>query len=148
MAPVLGEVVLMVVPGAKALARGESLAPRGGVSVASGGGAGSAPATLVREIAHGEKVSALIGEVAERTYTSGGLEHAIVSTQSGQRLLLQGGPSGMTFEGIAVRRVLLHTHPTATGPSAIDIAMLGQTGQRSSWIYELFGGGLTRFRRP
>jgi hypothetical protein len=29
MAPVLGEVVLMVVPGANALARGESLAPRG-----------------------------------------------------------------------------------------------------------------------
>jgi hypothetical protein len=52
----------------------------------------------------------------------------------------------MTFKGIAIRRVILHTHPLPTGPSGVDFEMLIQTGQRSSWIYELFGGGLTRFR--
>jgi hypothetical protein len=52
----------------------------------------------------------------------------------------------MSFEGMDLRRVLLHTHPTPTGPSAADFQMLQDTGQRSSWIYELFGGGLSRFR--
>ena len=86
-------------------------------------------------------------EVAERTYTSGGLEHAIVSMRSGERLIVHGGRGGIEF-GQGLRRVLLHTHPTTTGPSAADFAMLQQTGQRSSWIYELFGGGLSRFKRP
>ncbi|CAN5680008.1 hypothetical protein BH11MYX4_BH11MYX4_50240 [soil metagenome] len=117
----------------------------GAIRVASGGGA-SAPATLVREIQHGESVANIVQEAAQLTYESGGLEHAVISTQSGQRLLLQGGPGGMSFEGFAVRRVLGHTHPMPTGPSGADFMMLEQTGQRSSWIYELFGGGLTRFR--
>lgn len=127
---------------------GATLAAEGGaIRVASGGGP-SASATLVREIQHGESVASIIDEAARLTYESGGLEHAVISTQSGQRLLLQGGPGGMTFEGFAVRRVLGHTHPVPTGPSGTDFGMLQQTGQRSSWIYELFGGGLTRFRRP
>jgi hypothetical protein len=130
----------------RAFEGGLSILPKG-VSVASTG-LGSAPATVVREIAHGEAVSALINEAAARTYTSGGLEHAIISTHGGQRLMLQGGPGGMSFEGLALRRVLGHTHPMPTGPSAVDFGMLEQTGQRSSWIYELFGGGLTRFRSP
>jgi len=126
----------------------EELAARwggAGTRVGSGGGA-SATATLVREIQHGESVASIVAEAAQRTYESGGLEHAVISTQSGQRLLLQGGPGGMSFEGFALR-VLGHTHPVPTGPSGIDFTMLQQTGQRSSWIYELFGGGLTRFRR-
>jgi hypothetical protein len=134
-----------------ALGAGASVAPkaaaRGTTAVASTG-EGSAPATLVREISHGEKVSTLVHEVAERTYTSGGPEHAIISTRSGQRLIVQGGRGGMSFAAFDLRRVLLHTHPTPTGPSGLDFLMLQQMGQRSSWIYELFGGGLTRFRRP
>ncbi|CAN5141189.1 hypothetical protein BH09MYX1_BH09MYX1_32750 [soil metagenome] len=126
---------------------GANAAEAGAIRVASGGGA-SASATLVREIQHGESVANLIQEAATLTYESGGLEHAVISTQSGQRLLLQGGAGGMSFEGFAVRRVLGHTHPVPTGPSAVDFVMLQQTGQRSSWIYELFGGGLTRFRSP
>lgn len=59
-----------------------------------------------------------------------------------------GETGGMSFENFAVRRVLLHTHPTPTGPSSVDFLMLQQTDQRSSWINELFGGGLTRFRGP
>ena len=117
------------------------------ISVASAG-ADSAPASVVREIAHGESAQSVVAEAAQLTYESGGLEHAIISTQDGKRLLVQGGAGGISFDGFAVRRVLMHTHPKPTGPSGVDFMMLEHTGQRSSWIYELFGGGLTRFRRP
>ncbi len=104
------------------------------------------PASLVRVISRGERVADLIDEVAGATYQDG-LERAIISTMDGDRLIVQGGAGGMSFEGFDVRRVLLHTHPITTGPSSDDFNMLRTLGQRSSWIYELFGGGLSRFRR-
>jgi len=104
------------------------------------------PAETVRQIGRGERVNNLIHEVAELTYTSGGREHAIISLPDGRRLIVRGGEGGMTFPD-GLRRVILHTHPRPTGPSPLDFQMLELTGQRSSWIYELFGGGLTKFGR-
>jgi len=146
MAPVLGEAALMLAPGANALARG--FAARGEASVASTGGE-MASARVVRTIEYGEKVRNLLGELAERTYVSGGAEHAIITTTSGERLIVSGGPGGITSFPENLRRVIVHTHPRPTGPSAIDFTMLEQTGQRSSWVYELFSpdNPLTRFRR-
>jgi len=43
--------------------------------------------------------------------------------------------------------VIIHTHPSTTGPSHFDFEMLNVLGQRSSYIYELFGGGLIRFSK-
>ena len=85
----------------------------------------------------------------DRGRKAGGAEHAIITLQTGERLIVQGGQAGISFEAFAdtLRRIILHTHPTTTGPSAADFAMLEQLGQKSSWIYELFGGGLTKFAR-
>jgi RHS repeat-associated protein len=113
------------------------------VRVASSG-QGILPAQTVREIAHGEKVQDLIQEIAERTYTSGGLEHAIISLNTGPRVIVVGGRGGITLPD-DVRHVFIHTHPSPTGPSDLDFEMLERLGQQHSYIYELFGGGLTRF---
>jgi hypothetical protein len=104
------------------------------------------PASFVRRIQHGENIVDLEAELALRTYSSGGLEHAIISLQSGGRVVVSGGTGGIQF-GSDLRRVLMHTHPSTTGPSAADFQMLQQTGQQHSYIYELFGGGRTRFNR-
>lgn len=122
----------------------DSSASFGGVRVASGIPEKILPATTVRQILKHEKVNDLINEVKQLTYESGGLEHAIVSLTGGGRVIMRGGPGGMEF-GSEIRRVLLHTHPTTTGPSSLDFLMLKQLRQRHSYIYELFGGGLTRF---
>ena len=49
--------------------------------------------------------------------------------------------------GDDVKRVIIHTHPTPTGPSAFDFDMLRQLGQQSSRILEI-GAGVTKFTRP
>lgn len=116
-------------------------------ATAASTGENMAPVQLVRVIQPGETVADLIQEIAQRTYESGGNEHAIVSMENGPRVIMQGGPGGMQF-GPDVSRVICHTHPMTTGPSAADFAMLEALGQQSSWIYELFGGGLTKFTRP
>ncbi len=114
-------------------------------------GVGIAEAEGVRFIRPGERIRDLIRELAERTYASGGKEHAIISLRDGTRVIVKGGTGGINFAPFSqnLRRVILHTHPTPTGgPSAFDFNMLNQMGQRSSWIYELFGGGLTKFSVP
>jgi hypothetical protein len=72
------------------------------------------------------------------------LEHAIISLKGGGRSIVSGGRGGIEF-GPDLKRVIGHTHPTPTGPSAEDFRMLRDTGQRHSYIYELFGGGRSRF---
>ncbi len=100
---------------------------------------------LVRVIQRGKKVKALIEELAERTYLSEGSEHAIISLTNGERVMVIGGRGGIDFAEFELNRVIVHTHPSPTGPSALDLDMLRRTGQYSSYIYELFGGGLTKF---
>jgi RHS repeat-associated protein len=102
------------------------------------------PATTVRSIGKGETIASLETELAELTYKSGGLEHAIISLKGGGRSIVSGGRGGIEF-GPDLKRVIGHTHPTPTGPSAEDFRMLRDTGQRHSYIYELFGGGRSRF---
>ena len=112
--------------------------------VASPIGGDALPAHTVRLIQKGEKVDALLDEVVRLTFQSGGLEHAIVSFKDGSRAIVRGGPGGIIFDD-RIKRIILHTHPTPTGPSAADFEMLRRLGQRSSFLYELFGGGLTKF---
>lgn len=119
---------------------------RSGIKVASSGGKYELGST-VRQISKGEKVGDLINEVKQLTYETGGLEHSIVSLKDGTRLIVRGGENGISFAEYDIRRVILHTHRYPTGPSPEDFKMLLNTGQRSSYIYELFGGGLTKFRR-
>lgn len=119
---------------------------KNGFKVASNGGKTQLGVT-VRQINKGENVKGLIDEVAQLTYESGGVEHAIISLKNGTRLIVRGGENGINFAKYDVNRVILHTHRSPTGPSAIDFQMLRDTGQRSSYIYELFGGGLTKFSR-
>jgi len=114
------------------------------VRVASGHGGKILPASTLRRIRKGEKVDDLVRELAQATYESGGLEHAIVSLRNGTRIIVRGGSGGIEL-GDDVKRVIMHTHPRTTGPSAEDFDMLRQLGQRHSYIYELFGGGLSRF---
>lgn len=114
--------------------RAVPLTEQGGIRVESGGGK-VLPASVVRNINRGEKTTELINEVAERTYVSGGAEHAIISLQDGTRQIVSGGTGGISFETIPnLRRILLHTHPTPTGPSAVDFKMLELAKQRSSYI--------------
>jgi hypothetical protein len=102
------------------------------------------PATVVRRIRKGEKIDDLIRELAQATYESGGLEHAVVSLKDGTRVVVRGGSGGIQF-GDDIKRVIGHTHPSPTGPSPSDFDMLLQLGQRHSYIYELFASGLSRF---
>ena len=83
-------------------------------------------------------------EIAGLTYESGGNEHAVISLTDGRRIIVEGGTGGIEFAS-GLRRVIVHVHPIATGPSHADMVMLEVTGQRSSWLYE--AGGLLRFRR-
>jgi hypothetical protein len=112
------------------------------------GGEAGAESKLVRVIQKGETLSALQEELVARTFQTE-LEHAIVSLKNGDRVILSGGPNGLRIVDLAaqVRRLILHTHPKTTGPSVVDFQMLKDLGQKSSWIYELFGGGLTKFWR-
>jgi hypothetical protein len=109
------------------------------------------PGATVRQIGKGEKVKDLIHEVAELTYKGEGAEHAIISLKSGERLIVRGGAGGIDFStyGKNLDRIILHTHGRPTGPSDVDFQMLKDMGQKSSYIYELFGGGypkgLTKF---
>jgi hypothetical protein len=118
----------------------------GGTRVASGLMGEFLPPTTIRTIVKGEKVQDLISELAQATYESNGLEHAIVVLRDGTRAIVRGGSGGIIF-GDDVRRIILHTHPSTTGPSPEDFEMLDILMQRHSYIYELFGGGLTRFSK-
>jgi hypothetical protein len=126
-------------------ALGSPHAARGGVRVASGMGTGSAPASIVRTIARGEKVADIVAEGKALTFATGN-EHALVSLTTGERVIVSGGPTGIDLSGLSVRRIIGHTHPyhlAPTGPSAADFGALQQLGQRSSYLLE--HGDLSRF---
>lgn len=139
----IGGAALRAVEG---LAAAEGVAAEGAALRLASGAGPSVPAAAVRTIAHGEGVATIIEEAKALTYASGN-EHALVSLTSGERVLVSGGPGGMSFEGFSVRRILGHTHPyqvPPTGPSGADFGALESLGQRSSWLLE--HGTLTRFR--
>jgi hypothetical protein len=84
------------------------------IRVASGHGGKILPASTLRTIRKGEKVDDLVRELAQATYESGGLEHAIVSLRNGTRIIVRGGSGGIEL-GDDVKRVIMHTHPRTTG---------------------------------
>ncbi|RYG31285.1 hypothetical protein EON81_23220 [bacterium] len=123
-------------------ARGEAVK----ATVRSMAGPDVRSAKLVRTIGKGESIAALEQEIAQLTYETEGLEHAIISLRDGGRIIVSGGRHGIHFDS-RLKRVIIHTHERPTGPSPADFQMLRGTGQRHSYIYELFGGGRTRFGR-
>jgi RHS repeat-associated protein len=114
------------------------------------GGQEREAAQVVRVIAKGEKLEALMNELKVLTFESGGSEHAIVTLKNGTRLIVRGGENGFTVAynafGSKLRRIIVHTHYRTTGPSPEDFQTLRDLKQKYSWIYEFFGGGLTKFR--
>ncbi len=119
-------------------------------------GVQTAPATFVRTVQRGEKIADLIAEGKAQTWLNEA-EHAILTVEKAggeglQRIVVRGGRDGIELlqkggdlfvevEGqlAKVRRVLGHTHPRATGPSAGDISVLQILGQSSSFIFEIGG---------
>src|SRR4051794_10995744 len=95
------------------------------------------PATVVRPIARGERVTDLFDELKQLTFQSRtadspiGLEHAIVSRTDGTRWLVRGGQEGIDFSQFSdYRRLLVHTHGRPTGPSFdADIPFLRANNQ-------------------
>lgn len=117
---------------------------KGGVSVASGGTGGSAPAKTVRIIQHGEKVADIVNEGKALTFTTGN-EHAVVKLPSGERALVSGGPGGIDFPEGSVTKIFGHTHPTSAPPSAADFKATAQLGQTKQYV---FHGGQVTVVRP
>jgi hypothetical protein len=106
--------------------------------VLSGIGDDVAYAAIHRQIAHGERVSSIVGEVADLTRSTG-LEHSVVSLADGRRVIVHGGRDGIDFARMDVRRILMHSHPPGSlpGPSPEDAAAMGYYFQRSSWLIEV-----------
>jgi hypothetical protein len=130
-----------------ALLPGAGTTGAGGLRVASSG-LGAVDANIVRTIRYGEKVADIVAEVKGLTFSTG-MEHAVVSLRTGERVLVSGGPGGIDLSALSVRRILGHSHPyhlPPTGPSAADFAALQQLGQRSSYILE--HGALFRYSAP
>jgi RHS repeat-associated protein len=119
------------------------------VLLVPGAGEEAGAAKVIRTISKGEKVEALMNELLALTHESGGMEHAIVTLKNGERLIVAGSPTGISFGSLSgqIRRIIIHTHPETTGgASAKDVTAIRTLGQKSSWLYEFFGGGLSKFR--
>jgi hypothetical protein len=107
-----------------------------GVSVASGEGAASAPASVVRMVSGDESQADLFNELKARTFETGN-EHALVTLSSGDQAIVSGGAEGIT--NMDIENLIAHTHPyqlPATGVSDADYAALNQLGQENSILLE------------
>ena len=130
-----------------------AMGPR--VTLASGDGASAGALREVREINKGEKVKDLVEEIKDLVYNTGN-EHGIVSYPDGRRMIVSGGPTGISFDPSKVRRVLGHVHPPKAilppnvqpvpGPSPGDLNALSVLRQRSSWLVD--NGEFYRFWVP
>lgn len=113
------------------------------------------PASVVRQIGRGERVSDLANELKALTFRSRtqelplGLEHAIVSKADGTRWLVSGGQGGIDFNGFdGFTRLLVHTHGMPTGPSInADFPFLIGNKQMHSYIIELGNPNVIRFNK-
>ena len=112
-----------------------------GVTVGNGGSYVSSM-NIVREIQKGEKLADLIALGQNRTLSTG-VEHAIVrlgpnSVAPGARVLVSGGPHGISFAPGEISTLFGHTHPFVTGASAADFQALRILGQSKQYIFEGF----------
>jgi len=111
------------------------------------------PATILRRIAHDEKVADLVNELKQRTFRSRtrelafGLEHAIISKTNGTRWLVRGGEAGIDLSEVrGLRRLIAHTHGAPTGPSwDADFPFLIANRQKHSYLVELGNPSVIRF---
>ncbi len=118
------------------------------LKVSSGVGDDFAEMVVHRNIQKGEKIADIIDEAKALTFSSGN-EVALVKLANGNRALVSGGSSGITFGDGQITRIFGHTHPfhvPPTGPSAFDDQALQILGQRSSYILE--HGDLIKFTAP
>jgi len=141
---------VIVAPGYKADNKTQDIAMKGTALIllfTPGAGEEVGTVKVVRTISKGEKVGALLNELKVLTHESGGLEHAIVTLKNGDRLIVSGSGAGINFGSMSsqLRRIMIHTHPSTTGASTADRKALQALGQRRSWLYEFFGGGLSKF---
>ena len=95
---------------------------------------------IVREIRHGEKISDLITLAQNRTLSTD-VEHAIVrlgpnSVAPGARVLVSGGPHGISFAPGEITTLFGHTHPYVTGASVADFRALEILRQSKQYIFE------------
>lgn len=136
-----GVVMAVIASVVAPMARGTSTVGAGGMVVGSGG-ADIQAATVLREIAYGEKIADIVSEVSDLREATG-LEYAVVSRPDGTRALVYGGSEGIDFTEFPLQRILGHSHPLGfPTPSAADFGLLEALGQRSSWLLE---GNLIRF---
>ena len=107
-----------------------------GVSVATGDGASSAPASLVRMVAGDESQADIFNELKALTFETGN-EHALVTLSSGEQAIVSGGEQGIY--DMDIENLVAHTHPyqlPAQGVSDVDYGALHQLGQESSILLE------------
>lgn len=106
---------------------------RAGGSVA---GEVAAP-TFIRLVETG--TGSLAIQQAKNIQFTQGVEAAIVRLSNGERWLVSGGAGGIDFSGVALKRLIFHTHPInhgSIGPSAADIAAIRLLGQTRSYVYD------------
>ncbi len=97
---------------------------------------------IVREINKGENISDLVATLQSRTLSTG-VEHAVVklgqnSAAPGARVIVSGGPHGISFAPGEVTTIFGHTHPYVTGASAADFEALKILNQSRQYIIEGF----------
>ncbi|KFF03858.1 hypothetical protein IX38_10645 [Chryseobacterium luteum] len=97
---------------------------------------------IIREVRKGEKISDLVSLLQNRTLTTG-VEHAVVklgknSVAPGVRVIVSGGPHGISFGAGEVKTIFGHTHPFVTGASTADFKALQILNQSRQYIIEGF----------
>ncbi|OCA77931.1 hypothetical protein BBH99_10385 [Chryseobacterium contaminans] len=97
---------------------------------------------IIREVQKGEKISDLVSLLQNRTLATG-VEHAVVklgknSVAPGARVIVSGGPHGISFGAGEVKTIFGHTHPFVTGASAADFKALEILNQSRQYIIEGF----------
>jgi RHS repeat-associated protein len=118
-----------------------------GIRIASSAGGIVGAARVVRTVESGESLADLIEALKAMTQTDG-LEHAVVVTAKGQRIIVSGGEAGIDFAKGSIRTIIAHTHPyhlpPGLGPSDADFEALSQLAQKSG-SYLLERGRLFKF---
>lgn len=103
--------------------------------------------STIRSIKKWEQITDIVEELKQLTYSTGN-ECAVVKLVSGERVIVTGGPGGISWESGEITRILIHSHPyhlPPTGPSNADFTALELLEQASSWLLE--HGTLTKFWR-
>ncbi|WP_294296113.1 hypothetical protein [uncultured Chryseobacterium sp.] len=107
---------------------------------------------IVREVREKESIADLISFCQNRTLVTG-VEHAVVklgpnSIAPGEKVIVSGGPHGISFKINEVSVIYGHTHPYVTGPSMGDFKSLEILNQSRQYIFEGFNPKPMMIRKP